>query len=281
MNRSQQAARTRTLTRVARVLSGELENVGTPVKRVILCNKGRGLHRWRIRLGSSNHERRCSPKLDDAEAVLGSRSRLAISATPTSAAWKRIGDKIKAGEEDRLLHDFTNILEDARVNHLLSQDFAGSGKRLNATQDIFMKKHKEMWADSTPETIDAGRASIIAMMTEAISREAHFFPHIPQVCAFMDEVRDHMVNAISQPNTSTVIKSAKIVLKVFREHFPESSSESLDNIPSGNDGEGMMLDDMAQKRLRRYSRAKEAWCKTRRSFSLSLPRIEGEGREDG
>ena len=37
-----------------------------------------------------------------------------------------------------------------------------------------------------------------------------------------------------------------------------------------------------QKRLRRWaSRAKEAWCKTRRSFSLSLPRIEGEGREDG
>ena len=169
------------------------------------------------------------------------------------AAWKRIGDKIKAGEEDRLLHDFTNILEDARVNHLLSQDFAGSGKRLNATQDIFMKKHKEMWADSTPETIDAGRASIIAMMTEAISREAHFFPHIPQVCAFMDEVRDHMVNAISQPNTSTVIKSAKIVLKVFREHFPESSSESLDNIPSGNDGEGMMLDDMSPEEIEKMA----------------------------
>ena len=150
----------------------------------------KSLHRWRIRLGSSNHERRCSPKLDDEKQSWAHESILAISATPTSA-WKRIGDKIKAGEEDRLLHDFTNILEDARVNHLLSQDFAGSGKRLNATQDIFMKKHKEMWADSTPETIDAGRASIIAMMTEAISREAHFFPHIPQVCAFMDEVRVH------------------------------------------------------------------------------------------
>ena len=252
MNRSQQAARTRTLTRVSRVLSGELENVGTPVKRVILCNKGRactdGESVWVPAI--MNDDARLNLMMQ--EAVLAHEAAGHLRYTDF-AAWKRIGDKIKAGEEDRLLHDFTNILEDARVNHLLSQDFAGSGKRLNATQDIFMKKHKEMWTDSTPETIDAGRASIIAMMTEAISREAHFFPHIPQVCAFMDEVRDHMVNAISQPNTSTVIKSAKIVLKVFREHFPESSSESLDNIPSGNDGEGMMLDDMSPEEIEKMA----------------------------
>jgi len=246
-------ARVRTLTRVARVLSGELEKVGTPVKQVILCPQGRactdGQRVWIPETMSEDPRQ----NLMMQEAILAHEAAGHLRYTDFGA-WKRVGDKIKAGEEDRLLHDFVNILEDARVNHLLAQDFAGSGKRLDATQEIFMVKHREMWATKTIDESNAGRASIVAMMTEAISREAHFFPHSPLVCDYMDEVRTHMVNAISQPTTDSVIKSAKKVLAVFREHFPATAGDDdMTGIPQGEDGEGMMMDDMSPEEIERMA----------------------------
>lgn len=246
-------ARVRTLTRVARVLSGELEKVGTPVKKVILCPQGRAATDGRVVWIPETMSEDPRQNLMMQEAILAHEAAGHLRYTDFSA-WKRVGDKIKAGEEDRLLHDFVNILEDARVNHLLAQDFAGSGKRLDATQEIFMVKHREMWATQTIDESNAGRASIIAMMTEAISREAHFFPHSPLVCDYMDEVRTHMVNAISQPTTDSVIKSAKKVLAVFREHFPATAGDDdMTGIPQGDDGEGMMMDDMSPEQIDRMA----------------------------
>jgi cobalamin biosynthesis protein CobT len=250
-SRAMNQARTRTLNRVSRVFSGELKGVGTRVEKVVVCPQGRactdGKTVWIPE--SMNDDPRLNLMMQ--EAVLAHEAAGHLRYTDFGA-WKRIGDKIKAGEEDRLLHDFVNILEDARVNHLLSQDFAGSGKRLDATHDIFMQQHKAKWEGETNP--DPARASIIAMMTEAINHEPHFFDHVPEVVAYMDEVRSHMVNAISQPSTSSVVKSAKVVLSVFREHFPESSTDSdLFGMPQGADGEGQMMDDMSPEQIERMA----------------------------
>ena len=247
------AARTRTLNRVARVLSGELENVGTPVKKVVLCPHGRaatdGSTVWVP--AHMNDDARINLMMQ--EAVLAHEAAGHLRYTDFGA-WKRIGDKIKAGEEDRLLHDFVNILEDARVNHLLAQDFAGSGKRLDATHDIFMARHRADWAGKVITDDIAGRAAIIAMMTECINHEPHFFQDSEKVCDYMDEVRSLLAGAVSQPNTSSVVKAAKVILTTFRKHFPQSSSDDdMTGVPQSEDGEGMSMDDMSPEAIERMA----------------------------
>lgn len=245
-------ARTVALNRVARVLSGELENVGTPVKRVIIDPRGRA---------ATDGETVWIPELMNDNEAINRMMQEAVLAHECAGhlrytdfgAWKIIGDKIKAGTEDRLLHDLVNILEDARVNHLLAQDFAGSGKRLDATQAMFMEKHKEQWANTPTDQIVPAKAAIIAMMTEAIAQEPHFFPHVEEVVEFMDEVRDQMVKAISQPNTKTVVKSARLVLKAYRARWNESASDDNTGVPSSEEGEGMMLDDMSPEQIERMA----------------------------
>lgn len=252
MSRANTMARTVALNRVARVLSGELENVGTPVKRVIVCPQNRactdGETVW---IPETMNENQAINRMMQ-EAVLAHEAAGHLRYTDFGA-WKVIGDKIKAGTEDRLLHDIVNILEDARVNHLLAQDFAGSGKRLDATQAMFMDKHKEQWAAMPTEAIVPAKAAIIAMMTEAIAHEPHFFPHVEEVVEFMDEVRDQMVKAISQPNTKTVVKSARMVLKAYRARWNESASDDNTGVPSSEEGEGMMLDDMSPEQIERMA----------------------------
>ena len=245
-------ARTVALNRVARVLSGELEGVGTPVKRVILDPAGRactdGETVW---IPAHMNDNEAINRMMQ-EAVLAHEAAGHLRYTDFGA-WKVVGDRIKAGTEDRLLHDIVNILEDARVNHLLAQDFAGSGKRLDATQAMFMEKHKEQWAATPTEAIVPAKAAIIAMMTEAIAQEPHFFPHVEEVVEFMDEVRDQMVSAISQPDTKTVVKSARLVLKAYRARWNESASDDNTGIPSSEEGEGMMLDDMSPEQIERMA----------------------------
>ena len=252
MSRASQMARTIALNRVARVFSGELEQVGTPVKRVIVCPQNRactdGETVWIPQTMNDN------PMVNRMmqEAVLAHEAAGHLRYTDFGA-WKVIGDRIKAGNEDRLLHDMVNILEDARVNHLLAQDFAGSGKRLDATQAMFMDKHKEQWAATPIDQINPAKAAVIAIMTEAIAHEPHFFPHVEEVVEFMDEVRDQLVNAICQPSTSTVVKSARIVLKAYRARWNESASDDNTGIPSSEEGEGMMLDDMSPEQIERMA----------------------------
>jgi len=248
-------ARNRTLNKIATVLSGELENVGTPIKRVIICNQGRactdGETVW---IPAKVHE-------DDAinriaqEAILAHEAAGHLRYTDFGA-WKSIGDEIKRGDTDRMLHDFVNILEDARVNHLLSQDFAGSGKRLDATQAIFMARHEQAWADKTVEEIVPRQAAMVAMMSEAIAGKPHFFNHIPEVVAYMDEVRTICATAIGQPNTKAVIKQAKRMLAIYRKHFSENAEDDEDTfgMPSGEDGEGVMTDDMSPKEIEKMAK---------------------------
>lgn len=245
-------ARTIALNRVARVLSGELEKVGTPVKKVIIDPRGRA---------ATDGETVWIPERMNDNEIINRMMQEAVLAHECAGhlrytdfgAWKVIGDKIKAGTEDRLLHDIVNILEDARVNHLLAQDFAGSGKRLDATQAMFMDKHKEQWSATPTEAIVPAQAAIIAMMTEAIAHEPHFFPHVEEVVEFMDEVRDQMVNAISQPDTKTVVKSARIVLKAYRARWSETIDDDMTGVPQGSEGEGMMLDDMSPEEIERMA----------------------------
>ena len=68
------------------------------------------------------------------------------------------------------------------ITFFLKTSLPGSGKRLNATQDIFMKKHKEMCNDSTPETIDACRASIIVDDRSNQPRSTLLPSHSSSVC---------------------------------------------------------------------------------------------------
>jgi len=247
-------ARNRTLNKIATVLSGELENVGTPVKRVVICPQGRactdGETVW---IPMRVHE---DDKVNHIaqEAILAHEAAGHLRYTDFKA-WKVIGDEIKRGHEDRLLHDFVNILEDARVNHLLSQDFAGSGKRLDATQAIFMKRHEDNWNGKPADEVNPRQAAMIAMMTEAIAQKPHFFNHVPAVCDYMDEVRPICATAIGQPNTKSVIRQAKRMLKVFRTHFPEDANEDSDTfgMPQGDDAEGVMTDDMSPEEIEKMA----------------------------
>lgn len=249
-------ARSRTLNRVATVMSGELKNVGTPVKRVIIDPRGKaatdGETVW---IPMKVHEDERINRMAQ-EAILAHEVAGHLRYTDFGA-WKKIGDEIKRGHTDRMLHDFTNILEDARVNHLLTQDFAGSGKRLLATQRIFMERHESNWADKTVEEIIPRQAAIIAMMTEAIAHQPHFFAHVPEVVAYMDEVRKICATAIGQPNTGAVIKQAKRMLEVYRTHFPEDHSEDQDTfgMPSGADAEGIMTDDMSPEEIEKMAQS--------------------------
>ena len=140
-NKARQVA----LNRVARVMSGELEKVGTPVKRVIVDARGRactdGETVW-IPMQMTDDE---VLNLAMQEAILAHEAAGHLRYTDFKA-WKKVCDGIKAGDEDRMLHDFVNILEDARVNYLLSQDFPGSGKRLDAK-----KNPRATLATSRPE----------------------------------------------------------------------------------------------------------------------------------
>ena len=249
-NKARQVA----LNRVARVMSGELEKIGTPVKRVIVDARGRactdGETVW-IPMQMTDDE---VLNLAMQEAILAHEAAGHLRYTDFKA-WKKVCDGIKAGDEDRMLHDFVNILEDARVNYLLSQDFPGSGKRLDATQEHFMQKHEEMWAEKSADEINPRQAAMVAMMSEAIAHTPHFFNHVPEVVAYMDEVREICTNAIAQPNTASVIVQAKRMMTIYRTHFPEDYSEDADTfgMPSGEAGEGICTDDMSPEEIEKMA----------------------------
>ncbi len=248
-------ARANTLNRLARVLSGEQEGIGRAVKKVVLDPRGRactdGSTVW-------------VPLVMDEDAKMNRLMQEAVLAHEAAghlrytnfSAWEKVGDKIKEGEEDPILHTFTNIIEDARVNHLLAQDFPGSGRRLDATQDYYMAKHREMWAESGVTDENRRQAALVAMMTEAIAHQPHFFTEDEALCAFMDEVRDEMVRAMTRRNTNEAIKSARRVLAVFRIHFPEDAAEDseLFGMPQSAEADGLTMDDMSPEEIERMAK---------------------------
>lgn len=256
LNSWQHRAREARLTRIARIMSGELEQVGAKVERVILNNKGKASTDGKnVFIPVSYETGDQALELMMQEAVLAHEAAGHMRYT-CFTSWHGLSNRVKSGDDDALIHDFVNILEDARVNHLLSQDFPGSGKRLNVSQQVFMQRHKEHWvkADSADESLDP-KAAIVAMMTEAIIHEPHFNTDRPQVVAFMDEVRDILNNAIAQPDTAEVIKQARRLVAVFRTYWPVYESES--EMGGQGEGHGIMLDDMSPEEIERMKEAQE------------------------
>ena len=116
------------MSNLARILSGELEGKGRAVKRLeITPHSPCATDGETVFLTYP-----IFPSVTDArmniictEAVLAHEAAGHLRYTNFNA-WKKVTDGIKKGVEDKLLHDFVNIFEDARVNYLLGQDFGGS-----------------------------------------------------------------------------------------------------------------------------------------------------------
>ncbi len=246
-------AREARLTRIARIMSGELESVGASVKGVRLNSQGKASTDGKLVYVPVSYDTG-NPALElmMQEAVLAHEAAGHMRYT-NFAPWHNLSKTVKSGDDDGLIHDFVNILEDARVNHLLSQDFPGSGKRLQVSQDVFMARHRKKWAeaDSSDDALDP-KAAIVAMMTEAITHTPHFNTDREAVCNFMDEVRPLLVNAVRQPDTLSVIKQARRIIITFRKYWPAFDEYGE---PQGGSGEGIMLDDMSPEEIEKMAEA--------------------------
>ena len=114
------------------------------------------------------------------------------------APWHRLAGTVKSGKDDHLIHHFVNIIEDARINHLLAQDFPGSGKKLAFVEAWAMQKHKDRFDEEG--VTNASNAAIVALMTEIIAKTPHFIDD-DSVRAFMDEARPLFHACVSQTDT--------------------------------------------------------------------------------
>lgn len=224
-------ARAARLTRFARIMGGRSES-GKPIAgQVILNDEGRACTDGKtVWIPRTMHDDEVM-NLAMQEAILAHEAAGHLKYTDF-AAWERMVAKLKGGDADGgdpLLHHIVNIMEDARVNHLLSQDFAGSGKRLDATQEHFHQKHCEHWA-TVEEGSNDRQGALIAMMAECIiGKESP--ARSKDIDAFMDEVRPILKTAIAQPHTNAVIKQSERILKTYRTFWPRQVEEE-----DGGDG---------------------------------------------
>jgi hypothetical protein len=239
-------AKARRFHRIAKVMSGEIHGFGAKVERVVLdpskaCTDGKTI--W---LPTQMHD-------DDRyntvmqEAVLA--HECAHHRYTDFVAWNNnVVAKIKKGEADPLLHKMTNMLEDARINHLFGQDWRGSKKMMDFTHGVFMAQHKEQTTDESP----AAQQAFVAMMSECIANEEHWFT-TPKVVEFMDEVRPTLLNAIQQRDTMNVIRQARRLVKMFRAAFSEDPET-----PNNSDlGEGTSDDNLSNQDIERAAEAQE------------------------
>ena len=254
MNVFDEASRRRVaihLSRIAKVLSGELNGKGRSIKKLDI-NTGNpcatdGSTVWLsypilpdVTSGAEN--------LVISEAILAHEAAGHLRYTNFNA-WKRIADGIKRGDEDRLLHDMVNIVEDARVNYLLGQDFAGSKKRLDYTQNRLMAQHESTLKGRTISDNEAPKLGVIAIATEVILATPHFVNH-PKVIAMMDDVRHLFTDAIASQDTSTVIKKSKVILEIYRTHFPADETNGSEYGASDSpEGEALFADDMSMQQI--------------------------------
>ena len=226
-------ARQRRLAQVARILSGEYGQGGAAATQVILDPYGRactdGKKIWLPQQAVEGDE---AMNLIAQEAILAHEAAGHLRYTDFTV-WHNLNQDVRKGKEDSLTPHMVNILEDTRINHLLSQDFAGSGKRVALTNHYYTQQHKAHWASKTIESDDDKLSAVMtAIMCETISNTPHWFTE-ESVVACIDDVRPLYQNAVKQPNTTEVIRQAKRVVKKLREHFPvaensEGSDESID-----------------------------------------------------
>lgn len=205
---------------IARIMSGELTGFGAKVQRVDINYQNRACTDGKIVSIPADLDADPVKNLIMQEAVLAHEVAGHHRYTDFVAWNNLVVQKAKAGECDPMLHDFTNIIEDARINHLLAQDFPGSGKRMDFTHDVFMARHKS----KTDETTSLKQQAMVAIMSECIAHQPHWST-APEVIDFMNDARPILNNAICQPDTSAVVRQAKRLIKLFRTAFPDDEEE--------------------------------------------------------
>ena len=278
------------LGNLAKVLSGQYEGKGRAVKRLKVgpsepcATDGDTVHlSYPIMQGISDNM-----NLILSEAILAHEAAGHLRYTNFNS-WKNMTDGIKRGKEDRLLHDFVNIFEDARVNYLLGKDFAGSKKRLDMAQRMMMETHKAGVAGRVIEDHEAAKMGVIAIATEAILSVGHFINN-PKVIAMMDEARPLFAGALACKDTNNVVKGARIVLAVYRKHFPEDESDGSEyGASTSAEGEGLFSDDMsidniekaANSQKRNKAKAQDAPAKRFKDLVEKIPSSDSTQDGDG
>jgi len=239
------------LSRIAKVLSGELNGKGRCIKKLDI-NDGNpcatdGSTVW-LSYPILPDVTSQAENLIISEAILAHEAAGHLRYTNFNA-WKRVADGIKRGDEDKLLHDMVNIVEDARVNYLLGQDFAGSKKRLDYTQNRLMASHKATLKGRTIGDNEAPKLGVIAIATEVILATPHFVNN-EKVIAMMDEIRPLFADAIASQDTSTVIKKARVMLEIYRTHFPADETDGSEYGASDSaEGKALFADDMSMDKI--------------------------------
>ena len=274
-------ARQARLLRIARVMTGEYEGFGEPVKRVILdptwkaCTDGETVWLPAECIPSDGTPEGDAANIIAQEGILAHEAAGHLRYTDFGP-WRNLQGTVASGRDDPLIHTFVNIIEDARINHLLAQDFPGAGKNLAFVEAWAMQKHRDHFAENGVE--NAASAAIIALMTEIIAKTPHFIDD-DQVKAFMDEARPMFTACTSQANTAGVIRQARRLIKVYREHFPMFH----DDFDPFGEGKGMMVDDMSPEAVARAAEYQDRMAE--RAESVSRVRFDDmklpEGGEDG
>ena len=281
------------LTKLGRVLSGEYEGKGRAIKQV---------HVGRTQPCATNGSDvfityPIAPTMTDERVnLIYSEAVMAHECSHLKwtnfNAWKRVTDGVKRGVEDRLLHDFVNIVEDARVNYLLGMEFGGSKKRLDMAQDYMMAQHKKMVTGRVLEDHEVPKMGVLAIATETILGVGHFFNN-DKIINMMNDVRPHIGDALASVDTSECIKGARNLLSIYRAHFPED--ECGGNEYGANktpEAEGIFADDMdmdyitesANTQKRNKQEAEKVERKRIKKIAETVPtsdNCEGEGEGEG
>ncbi len=241
-SKSRNAVKAARFHRVSKIMSGELTGFGSKVERIVIDPAGKACTNGKIIwIPETMHD---NPSYNQImqEAILAHEN--AHHRYTDFIAWQRKCVKpTQKGTCDPLLHKFVNMLEDARINHLFGQDWKGSRKRMQFTHEVFMQRHKENTTDDSPLKEQA----MVAMMTEAIVHESHWFT-TPEVVDFMDANRALLNNAIKQRHTSAVIDQAKRLIKAFRAAFPDEHDPST----------GMSSDDLTGQQVEQAAEQQES-----------------------
>ncbi len=242
-------AKSRRFMHLARVMSGEIRGFGAKVERIHIDPSGRactdGKTIWIPE--TMNDDARVNNVMQ--EAILA--HECAHHRYTDFQSWNnKVVQPIKKQSEDPMLHQMTNMIEDARINHLFSQDYAGAGRMLDFTHAQFMQDHKKQTTDESP----VKQQAMVAMMSECIAYEGHWSTN-DRVIAFMDEVRPILSNATKQPDTNSVIGQARRVLDLFRSHFPDDEADPEDQNADFTEGQVEKAAEGQQQQGRNPQRA--------------------------
>ena len=233
-NREVRAAQ-RTMTRLTRILAGD-HSIGVRFAAGVPHTDGKTVV--------------LNPAYD-ADPVLNRIAAEAIAAHEAAGhirhtdfgAWMGMINEILAGTEDPVMRDMVNILEDARVNHLVAQQFPGSGDMMKVHHAHTYQRFLQMAKGDT--SVQSHLApGLIALASEVIAGGRNPYEGMnDEIDAFMDEVRPVCKGAIAQPNTSAIVEQARKVTEIYRKHFPATDEQMQDEANARGDGENPFADD--------------------------------------